>query len=142
MAGFVLGCVDPLPGGIPVADRAAFERDVFPVLLRDCAFHACHGSTQRFFQVFGPGRARLSPELRPLDDITPAEIEHSFTRALSMLEPADMERSPLIAKPLAIAAGGVGHEGSDALGRDVYQSADDPAYRILHTWVVAAAVRQ
>lgn len=137
----LIGCVEPQPAGVPSADRALFEREVMPILLRDCGFHACHGSQNRFLQVFGPGRGRLTPELRPLDDITPAEMEHAFTRSLSMLEPGDLENSLLLAKPLAIPAGGAGHEGSDALGRAIYQSKQDPAYQVLHTWVMGSTFR-
>src|ERR1700755_2646142 len=36
----------------------SFTNDVIPVLLRDCGFQACHGSPERFFRVWGPGRTR------------------------------------------------------------------------------------
>lgn len=134
-------CAAPPPEAepMPSADRMRFDNEIQPLLLRDCGFTACHGSSARFFQVFGPGHGRLSPDTRSVDPITADELTHSFTRALSMFDPTDRERSPLLRKPLALAAGGTGHEGTDLLGRNVYQSKDDPSYRLLHAWVTQGA---
>ena len=116
-------------------DRAAFEQDVYPVLLRDCAFHACHGTTERFFQVFGPGRGRLDPPLMPLDAASPAEVDHSYERARAMIDARAPAESLLLRKPLAVNAGGSGHEGADDLGRNVYQSKLEPGYGAIARWV-------
>lgn len=131
------GCgedVDELTLGAP--DRVAFETQVYPILLRDCGFHACHGSHERFFQVFGPGHGRLRPETEPAADLTPEENEHNFQRARSMLDPADPTSSLLLRKPLAAGAGGAGHQGVDRLGRDVYQDRIDPSYLVLQRWAL------
>ena len=120
---------------VSTPDHLQFEAEVYPVLLRDCAFHTCHGSTERFLQVFGPGRGRMLATTPPLDPATPAEILHSYNRARSMLDSLNPERSLLLRKPLATAAGGTGHEGVDALGRNVYQSADEVGYRAIAQWV-------
>jgi hypothetical protein len=137
-AWLVTGCAVEPDGGVPAANRAVFEEQVLPLLLRDCGFHACHGSSARFLQVFGPGHGRIAPETRPLDPLTLDEIEHSFTRTLSMLDPVHLEMSPLLRKPLAIPAGGAGHEGTDELGRNVYQSKADPSFQLLQAWVMGA----
>lgn len=120
-------------------DRMQFERDVYPVLLRDCAFHACHGSTDRFLQVFGPGRGRMTAEIKPLDPESPLEINHAYDRARSMIDAHNLERSLLLKKPLATEAGGSGHEGADELGRNVYQSKSEPGYAAIQRWVLGAA---
>jgi hypothetical protein len=117
-------------------DRLQFELEVYPVLLRDCGFNACHASSDRFFQVFGSGRARLLPATPTLDLPTPEEIGHAYERARSMIDAADPEQSLLLRKPLATAAGGTGHEGVDALGRNVYQSKLEPGYLVLSRWVL------
>ena len=119
-------------------DRALFGQEVYPVLLRDCAFHACHGTTERFLQVFGPGRGRLDPMVMPLDAVTPAEIDYSYERARSMIDARTAEESLLLRKPLAAAAGGSGHEGADDLGRNVYQSKLEPGYAAIARWVLNA----
>jgi hypothetical protein len=137
LCGWLLGCGDVSELQVSTPDRAAFEAMAYPVLLRDCAFHACHGSSERFLQVFGPGRGRMRPNTPPLDPATPEEIMHSYDRARSMLDAATPERSLLLRKPLASEAGGTGHEGVDALGRNVYQSAADGGYRALVQWVRA-----
>jgi hypothetical protein len=132
---WLIGCSDLGELQISTPDRAAFEAVAYPVLLRDCAFHACHGSTERFLQVFGPGRGRMRPTTEPLDPATPEEIMQSYDRARSMLDVAVPENSLLLRKPLATQAGGTGHEGVDSLGRNVYQSATESGYRALAQWV-------
>jgi hypothetical protein len=127
------------PPALTVAtpDRARFDQEVYPVLLRDCGFNDCHGSAERFFQVFGPGRARLPTVMDPLAPVAPDELAYSYARARSMIDANAPERSLLLRKPLATAAGGSGHEGTDRLGRNVYQSKLDPGYVALAAWVLA-----
>ena len=133
------GCGESTPEfALQTPDRMEFENEVYPVLLRDCAFSACHASSDRFFQVYGPGRTRLDPMTQPLDPATPSEIERTYERTRSMIDVAQPEQSLLLRKPLETSAGGTGHEGADDLGRNVYQSKTDPNYLILQAWVLAA----
>jgi hypothetical protein len=68
--------------------------------------------------------------------VTEAELQFSYERARSMVDVADPSLSPLLRKPLEVAAGGSGHEGTDNFGRDVYHSVDDPNFRVLVDWVL------
>jgi hypothetical protein len=54
---------------------------------------------------------------------------------LSMVDDADPSLSELLRKPLAVEAGGAGHQGVDKYGRDVYRTADDNGYVALARWV-------
>jgi hypothetical protein len=117
-------------------DQMQFQTEVYPVLLRDCAFQACHSSTDRFLQVFGPGRARIAADIKPLDPELPIEISHAYERARSMIDAKHPERSLLVKKPLATSAGGSGHEGADALGRNVYQSKLEPGWLAISRWAL------
>ena len=117
-------------------DRARFDQEVYPVLLRDCGFNACHGSSERFLQVFGPGRARLPTVMDALADPAPEELAYSYERARSMIDTSNPEHSLLLRKPLATAAGGSGHEGADRLGRNVYQTKLELGYVTLAAWVL------
>ncbi len=129
------GCLDP-DDPLPVVerDREAFRCDVYPVLLRDCGFPACHGTEDRFFQVFGPGRTRLDG-VGIFGDATDREIDVSLERTRSMLDTAPpFEQSLLLRKPLDPTNGGAGHFGVDPLGRDVYASEEDPGYQALARW--------
>lgn len=122
---------------VPRPDEERFAKEVYPILLRDCAFYACHGNTDRFLRVFGPGRTRISSELENFDPATSDEIHHSYERARSMLQGVDdVADSLLLRKPLDSAAGGAGkgHEGTDLWGHNVYRSKDDVAYRTLAAW--------
>jgi hypothetical protein len=137
------GCVDSErfaePPGV---DRARFEAEVYPILLRDCGFPACHGDSDRFFRVHGPGRTRLDPETLPYDAPTAAEIDATFDRTRSMLAAVpDPRESLLLRKPLEASAGGGAHMGLDALGRNVYASREDPSWQAIAAWAGAEVTR-
>lgn len=115
-----------------------FTTEVMPVLLRDCGFPTCHGSPERFFQIYGPGRTRLNPMTPAFKDQTGAEITASYNMVLSFIDAGRPGRSPLLRKPLAREAGGAGHFGTDRYGRDVYRTVNDPGYLVLARWVFMA----
>jgi hypothetical protein len=126
-------------------DVAMFESSVYPVLLRDCAFYACHGNGERFFRVYGPGRLRISDELETYDPATAAEIHHTYERARSMLQGVHgIDDSLLLRKPLDSREGGSGsgHRGTDRWGHDVYRLRDDIAYQAIVAWAKAARSEQ
>lgn len=104
------------------------------MLLRDCGFPACHGSEDRFFQVFGPGRVRVGGGgIRAA--VRDEELDRSFDRARSMLASArTAEDALLVRKPLAVAAGGAPHLGTDDHRQDVYSSPDEEGYQTLLRW--------
>jgi hypothetical protein len=120
-------------------DRASFEATIYPVLLRDCGFVACHGDGGRAFRVVGPGRTRLDP-LDALDaPPTAAELDATFERTVSMLATAETPGDTLLLrKPLDAAAGGAAHRGVDRFGRNVYASREDASWQALEAWVAAA----
>ena len=138
------GSSKELSGPLPSPDGEQFVTQVYPMLLRDCAFAGCHGVEERFFQLYGPGRMRmpanqLSPETQvELDYTDPAnldEVRYSYDRALSMLASAEqVEDSLLLRKPLEAQAGGQGHKGVDDLGRNVFASKQDRRWQLLLAW--------
>jgi hypothetical protein len=122
-------------------DFQSFQREVYPVLLRDCGFPACHGAPERFLRVWGPGRNRLltSSGIAPgaFDIPTGDELSNSFELAKSMIDERDRKSSPLLRKPLAAAAGGAGHLGVDNYGRDIYRTQSDTGYVTIARWVLS-----
>ena len=143
---FALACASgkEFSGPLPSPDGEQFVKQVYPLLLRDCAHVGCHGLPERFFQLYGPGRARM-----PLAEMNPAtraevkytdpanfdEVMHSYQRTLSMLATAEqVEDSLLLRKPLEAQAGGQGHKGVDDLGRNVFVSKQDPGWQLLLAW--------
>lgn len=137
-----MSCADPASGSVdvPMRNTSDFENQVWPVLRRDCGFHACHGSPDRFFRVYGIGRARLFPEDEQLMSGTNSHValERDYTMqfALSMIDHDDPSRSLLLRKPLAVAAGGAGHLGVDKFGRNVYRTTESEGYTVLARWVL------
>jgi hypothetical protein len=138
LAGLLLAC-DRGPGlEQGKLDYLMFKTQVHPVLLRDCAFHACHGSSDRFFRVWGIGRVRLNPMDRELDlPTTNNELDYSKQLAESMVDFNNPSQSLLLRKPLSTEAGGSDHFGCDKFGRNVYRSVNDAGYLALSRWVVA-----
>lgn len=144
---FALACLSlagcTVPGGdfsVPETDPAAFELTVYPIVLADCGFPACHGTPDRFFTVLGPGRRRLSPATAPYDPATPEELALSYTRARSMLvAEGGPAQAPLLRKPLAVEAGGAGHGGDDPWGGPIYRTKRDPRYQALFYWATSSS---
>jgi hypothetical protein len=123
---------------VPAPDVTTFELEVYPVLLRDCGFPECHGSAERFFRIYGPGRSRLNTETLTFAPATPEELEQSYDRARSMLAyQTSVLDSWLLRKPLGVAAGGAEHGGEDKWGRNVYETPDAPGYLPIYRWAVA-----
>lgn len=137
---FATGCaIEPTTLEVPSASAQVFQERVYPVLLADCAFTACHGNKDRFFSVFGPGRARLDPTTDIFAPATPGELAHSFTRAESMLVgPRGPKSSLLVRKPVPLDQGGAGHKGDDLYGGSVYATVDDPHFVVIYNWAIAA----
>jgi hypothetical protein len=131
----------------------SFTVEVMPVLLRDCGFQGCHGSPERFFRVWGPGRTRYEPNKTVCekpgfsppcnwDPITPLERDYSLQFARAMVDLAKPEDSLLLRKPLAVERGGADHEGVDKYGRNVYRTPDEEGFSTLARWVYAYADSQ
>jgi len=120
-------------------DFVAFESTVYPVLLRDCSFFACHASSERFLQVYGPGRERLNPLTAYGEPPTMDELIYSYNRAISMIDGSDPAQSLLLRKPLSLAVGGSGHQGVDSWMRDIYVDREDPSFIALQDWVLSIA---
>ena len=124
---------------VPAPDAHVFELQVYPILLRDCGFPACHGSRTRFFRIYGPGRTRKDESTPLFAPATAQELEHSYARTRSMLaHEGDLTEALLLCKPLARSAGGGGHKGTDNWGNNVYLRRDDPSYALLFSWAASA----
>jgi hypothetical protein len=135
------GCSNEVPSGSPSPDGVLFAREVYPLLLRDCAFSTCHGAQGRFFRVVGPGRVRLDPLSMPDDPTTLNELLLSYERARDMLAgAATPAESLLLRKPLEASAGGQGHLGADDFGRNLYASQSHPSYLMLARWASSQGV--
>ena len=131
-------CDDPQKGYEVVDREYSGFTEVYPVLIRDCGFPTCHGSEDRMFRIYGPGRSRLTDDLRAYEAVTGDEISLSFSIALSMVDARHPEQSLLLKKPLALEAGGMAHGGIDDFGRNVYRTKDDEGYKVIEHWVMTA----
>jgi hypothetical protein len=130
-------------GQLPAPDFELFRSQAYPVLMSDCAFSECHGSPRRFFQVYGPGRTRLLSTTKIDGPVTVSELQVSFEHARSMLASngdTSVMTSLLLRKPLAAAAGGVGHRGVDDYGRNVYATPEAAGYQALSRWALGMVV--
>jgi hypothetical protein len=118
------------PTELPGPSYTVFRDQVYPLLLRDCGFAQCHGDSDRFYVLYGPGRARLDPEIDVLDPPTSDELWFAYQSTRGMLtSDRGVLDSPLLTKPLE----GVGHGGLDSFGRNVWP-ASDPAWQTIGPW--------
>jgi hypothetical protein len=142
-----LGCAEEEPWKLSEATTTSklWSDGAYPVLMRDCSFFACHGSTDRLFQVWGPKRRRLyegdlegDAERIRLGE----ESNKTFALALGFVDITDPGNSLLLRKALDAQAGGTGHLGLDKFGRNVYRSGDSPGYVALAKWVYSLRPRE
>lgn len=145
----VSGCDTNDKALLPPVDYDYYVEKAYPVMLRDCAFPACHGNSERLFQVYGPGRVRLRKEnLEPGDNMlwpglrakaTTRELQLSFKRSQSMLlhRGEDITMAPLLRKPVQ----GGAHFGTDARQRNVYSNAKQSGYVTLKKWAEGATLK-
>ncbi|HET8935981.1 MAG TPA: hypothetical protein VFN67_21190 [Polyangiales bacterium] len=134
------GCQAEEPWELAESTTSSIEwrQYAYPTLMRDCAFFACHGSSDRLFQIWGPKRHRLyEGELSDADDRTRmgAEVQKTYDMAIGFVDINNPGNSLLLRKGLDAQAGGTGHLGIDKYGRNVYRSASSPGYVALAKWV-------
>lgn len=137
------GCVveEPPPEALPDGDVAAFAEDVQPVVDRHCADPTCHGRPDRPLALYSPGRFRRDAArtylIEPLSDEELAVNARSV--AVFALDPealADgLDGCLVLRKPLALAAGGCGHEGGE-----IFLTRDDRGYRALRGWLATVRI--
>ena len=134
-----LGCA-PAPPDIPLpaVDVASFASEVQPILERRCGSPACHGRVERPLALYGSGSYRADSTRRFLvEPLSAAELAaNARSVAAFVLEPrergAALASSRVLCKPLALAAGGCGHQGGAQ-----WLSPSEREYRQLLSWLQA-----
>jgi hypothetical protein len=115
----------PPPGGGRefLLDFALFSETVAPVLSRRGCDEGgdCHGDGIR-------GTFALSP-------VDTKDVAFDFEQASMQVDPYDQLGSPLLEKPLAVAAGGQPHSYQP------FASTDDPDYQAIRDWIVRGEFR-
>jgi hypothetical protein len=130
------GLKDPSPLSTAL-DEAYFRCNVQPVLTKSCAAYACHGSSVRYFKLFGRNRLRLGGTIAKLNaPMTTAERAWNYDAARAMVDTASPDTSYLLLKPLDEAAGGYYHGGSTFFAKgNVFLDTMDPDYLVLQKWI-------
>jgi len=131
----------PPPRPLPAGDLAMFAARAQPVLDRACATAGCHGRAERPLALYSPGNRRLDPARTFLiEPLTAAELLAN-ARAIDAfaLEPL-RDELPIhdclvLRKPLAVSAGGAGHEGGE-----LFPSRDDRDYQALYAYLATLAL--
>ena len=122
---------------LPDVDFAYFVKHIQPILEHRCAFFACHGSRQRFLQIYQEVRLREIPDPDPIFEapapLTLEEFQRNFEQTAGMLYGFDdPQASPLFSKPLQT---GTRHTGATLFGGpDVFLNREDPDYQTLLRW--------
>jgi hypothetical protein len=136
LAGCVASGIDA-PAPSVALDRELFRCNVQPVLAARCAFPACHGTQRRPLSLYAPGRQRYQVGWdRPTEPITAFELDANFGIASGFTTTTATGEPWLLAKPLAVGAGGYYHRGADLFGsEDVFVTEADPGYQLLAGWI-------
>lgn len=126
---------------LPDVDYDYFVKHVQPILEHRCAFFACHGSRERFLQIYQEARLRENPDPDPIfqapSPLTPEELQRNFEQTAGILYGFDdPQASPLFSKPLQP---GTRHAGATLFeGPDVFLNRQDPDYQTLLRWARGA----
>lgn len=133
--GMVVAC-DSGGQEIPAPDPELFVQTVYPVLLRDCSFPACHGHPNRPLFLPGPGRTRLDVDTELFDPPTVEEVNLAYARTRGLLGvtvEADGQQLPLL---LEKTLGHAGHAGRDRHGKNVYEHRRSLGWKVLQDWAM------
>ena len=128
-------------GSLPNVDYDYFVKHIQPILEHRCAFFACHGSRERFLQIYQEVRLREIPDPHPIFEaiapLTAEELQRNFEQTSGILYGFDdPQDSPLFSKPLQP---GTRHAGATLFGGpDVFLNREDPDYQTLLRWARGA----
>ncbi len=118
---------------LPSPSMAEFQCAVQPVLIRACAYAACHGDAARRFRLFAPHRLRLAGT--ETGALSSAEVVANYQATRGFLQTGSND-ALLLRKPLDEEAGGYYHVGAELFGGgDVFESTGDPDYRTIAAWI-------
>ena len=126
---------------LPDVDYVYYVKHIQPILEDRCAFFACHGSRERFLQIYQEVRLRENPDPNPIFEapapLTREELQRNFEQTAGILYGfEDPQDSPLFSKPLQP---GTRHGGATLFGGpDVFLNRDDPEYQTLLRWARGA----
>lgn len=140
-----MGCTQENgPLDLPALDTSLFRCEVQPVLAKQCATPACHGSNERYYRLYARNRLRYGiDELDRADPLSEFEVQANYdaTRAM-LLGLGRPEESMLLKKPLDERAGGYYHGATVVFGRNsgynVFSSPTEPEFERLERWARGA----
>jgi hypothetical protein len=128
----------PAPGLVVALDEPAFRCSIEPILIRDCAYLACHGQAGSPLRLYSMGKLRLgdsSTLAARTAPITDGERHLNFLSAqafaVSGVAPED---TWLVRKPMPSSAGGFAH-----LGGAIWSGRDDARVRLIQDWLGGGA---
>jgi hypothetical protein len=149
------GCpaLDPKQGlattGSPdaVFDYNQFVCTVEPVIIKRCSYLACHGNADHALRIYSPGKLRQTDDgTRNGRDglLTQSEVELNFESVSGLLFAAsadqraqpDLQKIPLLGKPLKASFGGAEHHGVGIFPAYPAQTLEaDTEWQALVAWV-------
>jgi len=135
----------------PKLDFDHFVCSIQPILEKECSMPACHGNSQRPFQVLASGRMRIPQEYKAAKELlngadisagkhpklTYGELAYNYyqTRAFAQIRQG-FAMSQLVSRPLSLRAGGMAH----APRGDVFYDQDDARIQRIEAWLSGATI--
>ena len=129
-----------------------FVCSVQPILERECSMPACHGNSERPFQVLASGRMRIEDEYESAKSILTAadvsagkhpkltygELAFNYYQARAFAKVTQgFLQSQLVTRPLALRVGGMAH----APRADVFFEPEDPRIQRIEAWISGATIQ-
>ncbi|MFT3770038.1 MAG: hypothetical protein QM820_31810 [Minicystis sp.] len=133
------GCEKGLtdPAALPDLDEAYFRCHVQPILSKNCATFACHGTADRYYRLFARNRLRygISGEDQRNSPLNDAERKHNYDATRGFVDVDKHDDSLILRKPLESDAGGYYH-GATKLGTsNVFPTIESAEYKVILKWI-------
>lgn len=132
------GLTDNAP--LPALDEAYFRCRVQPILTKNCAQLACHGTPDRYYRIYARNRLRygIAGEAQRNSPLNEGERKFNFDATRAFLNVDKADESLVLKKPLESDAGGFYH-GATKLGlSNVFPSVEASEYQTVLKWIQGA----
>jgi hypothetical protein len=135
LGGCEKGLTDAAP--LPELDEAYFRCHVQPILSKNCATFACHGTPERYYRLYARNRLRygIAGEHERNSLLRPEERKHNYDATRAFVDVDEAEGSLILRKPLESDAGGLYHGATKIGMSNVWPDMTVTEYKTVYKWI-------
>lgn len=125
---------------LPTLDEAYFRCRVQPVLTKNCAMLACHGTPDRYYRIYARNRLRygIAGEAERNSVLNAGEARHNFDATRAYVDVGNEGESLVLKKTLATDAGGFYHGATQLGNANIFPDVEWPEYKVILDWAKGA----